>query len=212
MQELTPLANVVNAHNGVASTTSLKVAEVFGKKHCDVLRSIASLEMPDSFNQRNFAFVEYVDQKGEKRPMYNMTRDGFVLLVMGFTGKQAMQFKIAYLEAFNAMEKKLREQNQDAKELVATICRNMEQSFVTVVDAAMRERPVMCNGLIPPTVEDVRNYCRSHNLRFVSPEKFVSYYTARNWTQGTKAKPVCKWGKVVEQWNTRASMRYALNA
>ena len=211
MQELT-IANAVFALNGVASTTSLKVAEVFGKQHFNVLQSIKSLEMPDSFSQLNFQAAEYIDAQGKTRSMYNMTRDGFVLLVMGFTGKYAMQFKIAYLEAFNAMEAKLREQNQDAKELVATICRNMEQSFVTVVDAAMRERPVMCNGLIPPTVEDVRNYCRSHNLRFVSPEKFVSYYTARNWTQGTKAKPVCNWGKVVEQWNTRASIRHALNA
>jgi Rha family phage regulatory protein len=212
MQELTPLANVVIAHNGVASTTSTKVAEVFGKKHCDVLRSIANLEMPDSFSQRNFASVEYVDAQGKTRPMYNMTRDGFVLLAMGFTGKRALAFKIAYIEAFNAMEQKLRERNQDARQLAMTICGNLEKAFNEVLDARMQERPVMCNGLIPPTVEDVRNYCRSHNLRFVSPEKFVSYYTARNWTQGTKAKPVCNWGKVVEQWNTRASMRHALNA
>lgn len=211
MQELT-IANAVFALNGVASTTSLKVAEVFGKQHFNVLKSIESLEMPDDFNRLNFQAVEYVDQKGEKRPMYNMTRDGFVLLVMGFTGKRALEFKIAYIEAFNAMEQKLRERNQDARQLAMTICGNLEKAFNEVLDARMQERPVMCNGLIPPTVEDVRIFCRSHNLRFVSPEKFVSYYTARNWTQGTKAKPVCNWGKVVEQWNTRASMRHALNA
>ena len=103
------MKELVQMINGKAVTTSRKVAEVFEKKHCDVLRAIRELEVPEDFNERNFASVEYIDQKGEKRPEYLITRDGFTILAMGFTGKKAMQFKIAYIEAFNAMEAQLKE-------------------------------------------------------------------------------------------------------
>lgn len=105
---------LVSLENGIPSTTSLKVSEVFHKRHTEVLRGIRSLcdNTPESFYGRNFASVEYTDAKGERRPMYTMTRDGFTLLVMGYTGKEAMRFKLEYIEAFNAMEKELlRRQN-----------------------------------------------------------------------------------------------------
>lgn len=95
--------------DGKAVTTSRKVAEVFEKEHRHVLEAIRKMEIPEYFNEPNFRLVEYIDQKGEKRPEYLITRDGFVLLAMGFTGKKAMQFKIAYIEAFNAMEAALQE-------------------------------------------------------------------------------------------------------
>lgn len=105
---------LVSLENGIPSTTSIKVSEVFHKRHTEVLRGIRSLcdNTPESFYGRNFASVEYTDAKGERRPMYTMTRDGFTLLVMGYTGKEAMRFKLEYIEAFNAMEKELmRRQN-----------------------------------------------------------------------------------------------------
>ena len=101
------LTNAVAVSNGKVTTTSLKIAEVFCKPHKDVLKAIRSLETPEYFNRRNFSPVEYSDAKGEKRPAYCITKDGFTLLAMGFTGAKAMQFKIAYIEAFNAMERKL---------------------------------------------------------------------------------------------------------
>jgi len=82
----------------------LKIAETFGKRHDNVIRKLESLDLPKSFNALNFEPVKYIDSKGEKRPMYNVTRDGFTFLVMGFTGKKAANFKIAYIEAFNKME------------------------------------------------------------------------------------------------------------
>lgn len=100
--------DLIEVKNGQAVTSSLVVAEYFGKAHKDVLRAIKSLDCSDLFNQRNFAPVEYVDKKGEKRPMYYLTRDGFTFLVMGFTGKVAAQFKEAYINAFNEMEEMLR--------------------------------------------------------------------------------------------------------
>lgn len=82
--------------------TSLQVAEVFGKRHADILRAIEALPQ-DDFNERNFALVEYTDKKGEARPYYKMTRDGFSMLVMGFTGERAYQWKVEFIKAFNLL-------------------------------------------------------------------------------------------------------------
>ena len=104
-KEMYELVQVVD---GQVVTTSLRVAEYFKKQHKDVLRAIKSLDCSDEFNGRNFALVAYQDAKGEQRPMYYLTRDGFTLLAMGFTGKVAARFKEAYIEAFNLMEESLR--------------------------------------------------------------------------------------------------------
>ena len=103
-------ANLVSVLNNTVVTSSLRVAEYFGKQHKSVLRAISQLECSVDFNQRNFAPVTYKDAKGENRPMYYLTRDGFTFLAMGFTGKVAAKFKEAYINAFNDMEHQLRQQ------------------------------------------------------------------------------------------------------
>lgn len=98
---------VVEERNGVPMVSSRQVAEVFGKRHADVLREINRLKnegVDNEFNERNFALVEYQDAKGEMRPEYWLTKDGFTFLVMGFTGANADRYKIAYINRFNAME------------------------------------------------------------------------------------------------------------
>ena len=78
---------------------------VFGKQHTHVLRDIANLLK--NLANPNLGWLKlcsYVDQQGKERPSYEMTRDGFTLLAMGFTGEKALKFKIAYIERFNAME------------------------------------------------------------------------------------------------------------
>ena len=82
------------------------VAYHFKRNHRDVLRDIRKLraKCPESFFRRNFAPVEYADSKGEKRPAYLLTRDGFSLLVMGFTGAEAVHWKLRYIKAFNSLE------------------------------------------------------------------------------------------------------------
>ena len=106
-----------------ALTNSLLVAEKFGKRHADVLDAIRELfvsaEKSVKTNNQQlsemFALVEYDVSLNngtggiKKAPMYVMNRDGFTLLVMGFTGKRAFQFKLAYIAAFNAMEKSIKE-------------------------------------------------------------------------------------------------------
>jgi Rha family phage regulatory protein len=105
-------APVVQIINNQITTTSTDITKRFGKRHSDVLRRVEKLGCSAEFNERNFALVEYEDEKGESRPMYRITRDGFVFLAMGFTGSKAAQFKEAYINAFNQMEKQLNEQKQ----------------------------------------------------------------------------------------------------
>ena len=89
---------------------SLELAEVFGKEHRHVLRTISKLP-DDEFKSSNFAKHSYIDKIGRILPCYNLTRDGFSLLVMGFTGQKAYQWKIEFIKAFNTMEAKLKRQS-----------------------------------------------------------------------------------------------------
>lgn len=89
----------------VAMTDSLKVAYYFGKQHKNVLKAIKELNCSPEFWRLNFKPSNYTDERGKKQPMYLMTQDGFTLLVMGFTGKKAMQFKEAYINEFNQMKR-----------------------------------------------------------------------------------------------------------
>lgn len=66
-----------------------------------------NLECSEEFNQRNFASVTYIDGKGERRPKYVITQDGFSFLAMGYTGKQAAGFKEMYIREFNRMAEQI---------------------------------------------------------------------------------------------------------
>ncbi len=89
----------------VSMTNTLKVAEYFCKQHKNLLRIIKELNCSDEFRRLNFKPSYYLNEQNKKQPMYLMTQDGFTLLVMGFTGKKAMQFKEAYIKQFNSMNK-----------------------------------------------------------------------------------------------------------
>jgi Rha family phage regulatory protein len=102
--EIRPELTIID---GKIKTTSLKIAEHFGKRHERVMNAIRNLECSTEFNKHNFVLVEYKDAKGEKRPAYEITRDGFMFLAMGFTGAKAAQWKEAYITAFNRMEAEL---------------------------------------------------------------------------------------------------------
>lgn len=99
----------VSIHSGRPATTSREIATFFGKRHDDVIKSIRNLRpnCPEEFTARNFAASEYTDETGRTLPMFILYRDGFMLLVMGYTGKKALAMKLAYIEAFNRMEEEL---------------------------------------------------------------------------------------------------------
>lgn len=108
-------ANLVSVRDGKCFCTSLMIAEKFEKEHNYVLRTIRDqmAVLPKGFCESNFGLtsVEVAQPNGGVRsiPIYELTRDGFSFIVMGFTGEKAAQWKIKFIEAFNAMEAQLRE-------------------------------------------------------------------------------------------------------
>ena len=110
----TNINELVQVNKDQVVTDSRKVAEVFGKDHNHVMRDIRDIiektgsPILDSENSATKFFYETTyDNRGKKYPMYLMNRDGFSLLVMGFTGSKALEWKLKYIEAFNAMEEQL---------------------------------------------------------------------------------------------------------
>ncbi|MGQ2680938.1 Rha family transcriptional regulator [Campylobacter coli] len=97
---------------------SLDLAKVFNKNHKDVLQTTKNQPQND-FTESNFILSTYKDKKGELRPCYNLTRDGFSLLVMGFTGEKAYKWKIEFIKAFNEMEKRLKNLEQEKMQKLA---------------------------------------------------------------------------------------------
>ena len=110
MTEIIPINNtevMFELNEGKVFTDSICVAEAFEKKHSSVVRTIRRLPV-DTFSQNNFEPTSYLDAQSKARPMYQITLDGFSMLVMGFTGKDAYKWKVQFIEAFNLMESKLR--------------------------------------------------------------------------------------------------------
>lgn len=112
MNELLPM---ITERDGIPVTTSRAVAEQFGKQHKNVIRDIETLvsqlkiePATANFAELNFIQIDQPDAQGKPRPAYLLTRDGFTLLAMGFTGAKAVQFKVAYINAFNRMERLIR--------------------------------------------------------------------------------------------------------
>lgn len=91
--------------------SSRMVAQVFEKEHKHVLRDILELQCSSAFRESNFGPSSYRNGQNKVMPEFLMTRDGFTLLAMGYNGERAMRFKEAYINAFNAMERKLTERS-----------------------------------------------------------------------------------------------------
>lgn len=99
---------LVTMYNHQLVTDSRQVAEHFGKQHKHVLEAIENIKAENSAVTKLFYETTYQAGTGKNYKMYLMNRDGFSLLVMGFTGKKALEWKLKFLEAFNAMEKAIK--------------------------------------------------------------------------------------------------------
>ncbi|HDR8066187.1 TPA: Rha family transcriptional regulator [Bacillus cereus] len=102
------MSNIVFIENNEVVTDSLMVAEVFDKQHYHVLRDIENLLETGIVSPLNFEQSTYVNERAREYKKYNLTKDGFTLLVMGFTGGAAMNFKLMYIDEFNKMEQELK--------------------------------------------------------------------------------------------------------
>ena len=95
---------------GKIVTSSQAVAYYFEKQHRNVLRAIRGMLKNEHTKEMFYEYLYTDKQNGQTYPAFLMTRDGFTLLAMGFTGKKALEWKIRYIQAFNEMEKKLKKQ------------------------------------------------------------------------------------------------------
>ncbi|MEE6055985.1 Rha family transcriptional regulator [Avibacterium paragallinarum] len=166
----------------VAMTDSRKVAYYFGKQHKNILKRLENLNCSAEFNRLNFKPVKYTDSKGEKRPMYLMTQDGFTLLVMGFTGKKAMQFKEAYINEFNQMKNWITSRanlKHDQRRLNDAIKFSLEQqdkddphaysrenNLVYCVALGMSKKKWLAMRGLPETV-DIRQFLNEQELELI---------------------------------------------
>lgn len=190
---------VFKNNEGVAVTTSLKVAETFGKDHSRVLRDIRELSCSEGFRQGNFAESSYINNQNKEMPMIVMSKDGFILLAMGYTGKKAMAFKESYIAAFNAMEKELKEQAKPKTQLeilVESAQALLEQSrrmdkIESRLDAMEQEREENTKLLLAVSVS--QNELPNQSLRDKARELVNQYATSMN----IKQQDV--WHKVYKQ-------------
>lgn len=174
---------IINNLNGNLTVSSTQVARDFGKEHCNVIRDIDNLinQMTSNFHSsklksenltvqnwmvKNF-FIEseYVNERGRKYKCYELTRDGFSLLVMGFTGKKALEWKLKYIEAFNLMEEKLRSGLNGI---------NLEEVIVKSVSLAVSETvkvliPFIMKSTLQPAPDSAK--CIKRKYKYTTPSK-----------------------------------------
>ena len=190
---------VFKSNEGVAVTTSLKVAETFGKDHSRVLRDIRELSCSEGFRQGNFAESSYINNQNKEMPMIVMSKDGFILLAMGYTGKKAMAFKESYIAAFNEMEEKLKESVKPKSQLeilVESAQALLEQSrrmdkIESRLDAMEQEREENTKLLLSVAVS--QNELPKQSLRDKVRELVNRYSSAMNINQGDV------WHKIYKQ-------------
>lgn len=171
---------LVTSYNGVLVADSLEVADRFGKRHTHVLRSIDDLiNQLESQSTQNWAdyFIpdDYQDNKNRTQRRFKLTRDGFSLLVMGFTGPAALHWKLLYIEAFNKMEQALRS-NVDIRQLVTQITTDVLRTVLPDIRQAVEP---------PPEIEDGRVH-NSRRLDFLygndeALPNFLTVYDIRDY-------------------------------
>lgn len=158
---------------GKPTTTSLDVAKHFRKRHDNVLRDIKNLECPEDFALLNFEECSRTGANNRPEPYVRMTRDGFTLLCMGFTGKEAMHWKIAYINAFNKMEQVLIEQPE-------ILSHNHLLQFAIKTLDLMRDH-TLGEPARPRTEQVVCNFLAVESLDAANPEQIKQ---ALNFLQG----------------------------
>lgn len=148
------MGNLVLIDNGKAITNSLLVAERFNKKPQHVNEAIKKLL--EAVENSTVRFIEstYINSRSQEQPCFLMDRDGFSLLVMGFTGKKALQFKLEFIAAFNEMEKQLRGNIQIPTTLAGALRLAADQA--EQIEAQKRQNEIISEQLSSVTEKLIR--------------------------------------------------------
>ncbi|MTC48963.1 Rha family transcriptional regulator [Providencia alcalifaciens] len=138
------LRAMISAKDGEPVTDTFKIAEVFNRRHADVLRALAKCHCSDEFRAAHFFVSEKINELGifdKKQKYYVMDFSGFVMLVMGFSGSKAGQIKEAYINAFNWMKGKLSELNNSLEaESNAVMLEYMKEKDVASMSGRLLNR------------------------------------------------------------------------
>lgn len=154
---------MISNHDGKLTVSSLQVASSFGRKHKNVVQSIEKLIEQTSAENLADLFIasNYCDNYGRQQKCYDLTRDGFCLLVMGFTGREALEWKLKYIEAFNQMEDRIRNNSINLEEVIARAV-TMAVSETVKALRPMLERPAP--EMLYETFEPDVRLRRSHSV------------------------------------------------
>lgn len=185
--------------NGQPTASSRDIAEHFGKEHKNVLRDIENLigGLPNFEHTPMFFKTTYIHpQNGQEYPMYLMNRDGFTLLAMGFTGKEALAWKMKYINAFNAMEQELRSQQQglteadfsalsyEARAIIKMELQQKQQAKqIADLTTQQQETRTMVNqtlsAITRPSTSDAEDWKEdiNHTIRQMCEEYGLNYHT-----------------------------------
>ena len=131
-------------------TNSKLVAEVFGKNHKDVMKAIRNLTEGSAQNcavRQMFSESTYLNEQNKEQPMFIMNQDGFTLLAMGFNGKKAMEFKLKYIEAFNAMKRQIEQSNtsvpQNYLEALKSLVKSEEEKQQLALENKQQQETIL---------------------------------------------------------------------
>lgn len=179
MKQLIPMDRygIFADNKDTARANSLIVAQMFEKDHRHVIRDIESLDCSDEFRQSNFGLSSYKSEQNKKLPCYDMTRDGFTFLAMGYRGKKAAQFKEAYIKRFNEMEK-----------------------FISTIVSTRRDYPILTDA-IKVAYDDPKPYHFSNEADMLN--KLITGYTAKDF----RAKHGIEKGKSIRPYLTQEQIR-----
>ena len=178
---------LVIMHDQQAVTTSLILAEAFEKEHSKVIRSIEQKinGAKNGLVKNMFAEATYLDKKGEQRKMYYL--DGFTFIAMGFTGRKADEFKLKYIDAFNRMEERIKQQPTQYKlpqtysEALIELAKEVKKNEALQSKADKYDRYLSNKGLITIT-EIAKEYGMSGaKLNQFLHEKGVIYKRGSKW-------------------------------
>lgn len=166
----------ITNRDGKLTVSSLQVAADFGKQHKSVIRNIQSLVLETSAQNCANLFIEssYTDSYGRQQKCYDVTRDGFSLLVMGFTGKKALEWKLKYIEAFNTMEQKLTNSAINLEEVIAkTVAVEVSETIRALVPLINNPAPpvtVTSDNEPPKRIRKKYRYTTPSKIAMLEPE------------------------------------------
>lgn len=142
---------IVSLSGDHLTTTSLVIAEFFGKRHDNVLRTISRLDCSPQFSRLNFEASPYIDSRGKAQVMYRISRDGFMWLCMGFTGSEAARWKEGFVAEFNRMEAALKADNSKLlTRAQAELARTQRQLIVAQKNLLTQTRRELRRFTAPP--------------------------------------------------------------